>query len=61
MSKALCFIRLDRETQSAINFLIFIPLKLLVKMLASAYDFAVDIAMLINITINKTHNIYDSV
>ena len=61
MSKALCFIRLARETQSAINFLIFIPLKILVKMLASAYDFAVDIAMLINITINKTHDIYDSV
>ena len=30
-------------------------------MLASAYDFAVDIVMLINISVNKTHNIDDSV
>ena len=29
-------------------------------MLASAYDFAVDIVMLINISVNKTHNIDDS-
>ena len=48
-------------TQSAINFLVFIPLKLLAKILASTYDFAVNIIMLINTTINKTHNIYDSV
>ena len=36
-------------------------LKHLAKILASAYDFAVNIVMLINITItiNKTHNIYD--
>ena len=36
-------------------------LKLLAKILASAYDFGVNIVMLINITItiNKTHNIYD--
>ena len=50
-----------RATLSAINILIFIPLKLLAKMLASAYDFAVDIVMLINISVNKTHNIDDSV
>ena len=49
-----------RATLSAINFLIFIPQKLLAKMLASAYDFAVDIVMLINISVNKTHNIDDS-
>ena len=37
------------------------PLKLLDKILASAYDFGVNIVMLINITvtINKTYNIYD--
>ena len=29
--------------------------------MASAYDFAVNIVMLINITINKTLNIHDSV
>ena len=36
-------------------------LKLLAKILASAYDFAVNIVMLINITItiNKTQNIHD--
>ena len=52
MSKVLCFIRLD-----TISFLIFIPL------LARAYDFAVNIVMLINITIttNKTHNIHGSI
>ena len=50
-----------RATQSTINFLTFIPLKLLAKILASAYDFAVNIVMMINITIaiNKTHNIHD--
>ena len=43
------------------NFSIFMLLKLLAKILASAYDFGVNIVMLINITItiNKTHNIYD--
>ena len=51
----------NEATQSVINFLLFIPLKLLAKILASAYDFAVNIVMLINITINKTHNIYDSI
>ena len=53
----------DSATQSTINFLIFIPLKLLAKILASACDFAVNIIMLINITItiNKTHNIHDSI
>ena len=37
------------------------PLKLLDKILASAYDFGVNIVMLINITvtINETYNIYD--
>ena len=50
-----------RATLSAINFLIFIPLKLLAKILASAYNFAVVIVMLINISVNKTHNIDDSV
>ena len=50
-----------RATQFAINVLAFIPLKLLAKILSSAYDFAVNIVMLINITINKTHNIRDSV
>ena len=40
----------------------FIPLKLLAKILASAYDFAMNIVvMFINITINKTHNIHDSI
>ena len=29
--------------------------------MASAYEFAVNIVMLINITINKTRNIHDSV
>ena len=29
--------------------------------MASAYDFAVNIVMVINITFNKTLNIYDSV
>ena len=48
-------------TQFVIIFLIFIPLKLLAKTLASAYDFAVNFVMLINITNNKTHNIHDSV
>ena len=50
-----------RITQSAINFVIFMSLKLLAKILASAYDFAVKIVMLINITItiNETHNIHD--
>ena len=48
-------------TLATINFLIFIPLKLPAKILASTYDFAVNIVMLINITItiNKTHNIHD--
>ena len=52
-----------RATQSTSNFLIFIPLKLLAKILACAYDFAVNIVMLINITItiNKTHNIHESI
>ena len=52
-----------RAIQFLTNFLIFIPLKLLPKILASAYDFAVNIVMLINITItiNKTHNIHDSI
>ena len=51
----------QRATQSTIDFLIFIPLRLLAKILACVYDFAVNIVMLINITItiNKTHNIYD--
>ena len=49
------------DTQPATIFLVFIPLKLLAKVLASACDFVVNIVMLINITINKTHNIYDSV
>ena len=45
-----------RAAQPAINFLIFIPQKLLAKKIASVYDFAVNIVMLINITNNKTHN-----
>ena len=48
-------------TQSAIILVIFIPLKLLAKTLPSPYDFAVNIVMLIGITISKRHNIYDSV
>ena len=50
-----------RAIQSTMNFSIFMLLKLLAKILASAYDFGVNIVMLINITItiNKTHNIYD--
>ena len=51
----------DGATPSAINFLVFIALKILAKILASTYDFAVNIVMLINITFNKTHNIYDLV
>ena len=37
------------------------PLKPLGKILASAYDFGVNVVVLINITItiDKTHNIYD--
>ena len=48
-------------TQFAINFLILLPQKLLAKILASAYDFAINIVMLVNITNNKTHNIHDSI
>ena len=48
-------------TQFAINLLIFTSLKLLAKILVSAYDFAVNIVMLINITNNRTHNIHGSV
>ena len=36
-------------------------LKVLTKILASTYDFAVNFVMVINIAINKTLNIYDSV
>ena len=62
MSKALCFIRLaNTVTQSAINFLMFVPLRRLAKILARAYDFAVNIVMWINITINKTNNIHVTV
>ena len=44
-----------------LNFLMFMPLKPLAKILAGDYDFGVNIVMLINIftTIDKTHNIYD--
>ena len=54
---------IHRASQSKISFLIFIPLKLVAKILACTYDFAVNIVMLINITItiNKTHNIHDSI
>ena len=48
-------------TQFAINLLMFTPLKFLPKILVRAYDFAVNIVMLINITKNKTHNVHDSV
>ena len=50
-----------RAAQPTINFLIFMPLKPLAKILAGAYDFGVNIVMLINITttIDKTLNIYD--
>ena len=51
----------NRVTQSANQFLMFMPVSRLTKILASAYDFAVNIVMLINITINKTHNIHDTV
>ena len=49
---------IHRASQSTIRFLIFIPLKLVAKILACTYDFAVNIVMLINITItiNKTHD-----
>ena len=57
MSKTWC----HGSTQFAINLLIFIPLKLLANILSSAYDFAVNIVMLINITNNKTRNIHDLV
>ena len=36
-------------TQFAINVLVFIPLKILAKMLTSTYDFAVNIFMVINV------------
>ena len=54
---------IHRATQSMINFLIFIALKPLAKILAGACDFGVNIVMLINITISidKIHNIYDLV
>ena len=58
MSKALCF---TVYSQPEVNNLVFIPLKILAKILASAYNFAVNIVMLTNITNNKTHNIYDLV
>ena len=48
-----------RATHSTIIFLIFISPKILAKILASVYNFAVNIVMLINITLNKTHNIHD--
>ena len=49
--KSLTFYQFShRATQSAITFLIFMPLKLLAKILASTYDFCVTIVMLINIT-----------
>ena len=47
-----------RAAQSRINFLVFITPKLLAKILASAYYFAVNIVMLINFTINKTFRIH---
>ena len=50
-----------RAAQSRINFLVFITPKLLAKILASAYYFAVNIVMLINFTINKTLTVYDLV
>ena len=50
-----------RAIQSTLNVLIFISLKLLAKILGSAYDFAVNIVMSINITNNKTHDIHDSI
>ena len=50
-----------RAIQSTLNFLIVIRLKLLAKILGSAYDFAVNIVMSINITNNKTHDIHDSI
>ena len=39
----------------------FVPLRRLAKILASAYDFAVNIVIWINITINKTNNIHVTV
>ena len=60
--KGLIFYRFShRATQSTINFLIFMALKPLAKILAGAYDLGVNIVMLINITttIDKTHKIYD--
>ena len=49
-----------RVTQSMIKFFSFYALKLLLKIMASAYDFAVNIVMLINYTINKALNTHDS-
>ena len=48
-----------RATKSTINFLTFMYLKPLVKILAGTYDFGVNIVMLIKITItiDKTHKI----
>ena len=47
-------------TQSIIKFFSLYALKLLLKIMANAYDFAVNIVMLINYTINKARNIHDS-
>ena len=43
-----------------IKFFCFFAVKLLLKIMASAYDFAVNIVMLINYTINKARNTHDS-
>ena len=49
-----------RVTQSMIKFFSLYALKLLLNVMANAYDFAVNIVMLINYTINKALNIHDS-
>ena len=57
MSKALCFICLATSHTVYNNFFSLYFLKIL----ASTYDFAVNVVMLINIIISKTHNIHDSI
>ena len=61
MSKFLCFIHLPQSHTVYDKFISLYSRKLLLKIMASAYSFVLNIVILINITINKTHNIHDSV
>ena len=61
MSEALCFIFIATSHTIYDKVFSLYALKLLLKIMASTYDFAVNIVILINIAINKTLNIYESV